>query len=77
MATGGDIAVEILYKDRGVVEGKGASVELEIPDAKLWSDETPELYQCRVTLSENGAVVDEVTESFGIRLIEWSVKGSL
>ncbi|HIT90661.1 MAG TPA: DUF4982 domain-containing protein, partial [Candidatus Merdenecus merdavium] len=40
-----------------------------------WCDTTPYLYQCKVSLLENGAVVDEVKENFGIRLIEWSAKG--
>ena len=58
-----------------IASGVGASCELDIPNAKLWSDETPYLYICRVTLKENGKTVDEVTERFGIRSIEWSPKG--
>ncbi len=45
------------------------------PDAKLWSDETPNLYTCRVTLSPNGAVVDTAEEIFGIRMVEWNPGG--
>lgn len=57
-------------------EGEGCACwELDIPDAILWSEESPSLYQCHVTLWENGKAVDEVTESFGIRLIEWSNRG--
>lgn len=74
-ANGGEIAVEIIGDGKVVAAGGGADVKLTVPDAKLWSDETPYLYQCRVTLTENGNVVDEVTESFGIRLVEWSNKG--
>lgn len=44
--------------------------ELEIPKAKLWSDESPNLYVCRVTVGN-----DVVTEHFGIREIKWSPKG--
>jgi hypothetical protein len=78
--TGGDtVCVEILYNGKPVADGvvidSGKSVEIPIPDAKLWSDETPVLYQCRVTLLENGVPVDEARETFGIRLVEWSVKG--
>ena len=58
-----------------VAAGNGASVELDIPDATLWSDETPNLYTAHVTLNKDGEVVDEVTETFGIRVVEWSPKG--
>lgn len=72
----GEIKVEIMdAADVVIAAGNGASVELEIPDAKLWSDETPDLYTAHVTLSKDGAVVDEVTETFGIRFIEWSPRG--
>ncbi len=72
----GEIAVTILDPDgKKVASGLGASLELEIPQAKLWSDETPSLYTCHVTLTADGVLSDEVTESFGIRKIEWSPKG--
>lgn len=74
-ATGGEIAVEILDGGKVVASGAGASMELDIPDAKLWSDETPYLYTCHVTLADDGQVEDEVTERFGIRKVEWSPKG--
>ena len=53
------------------------SLQLEIPDAKLWSAETPELYQAVVTLTRGEKVYDEVTESFGIRTIEVSPEKGL
>ena len=74
-ATAGEIAVEILDGNTVVATGAGPSCELSIPNARLWSDETPNLYTCRVTLTQGGKVVDEVTEAFGIRIIEWSPKG--
>lgn len=74
-ATDGEIAVKILDGGKVVASGTGASVELDIPDAKLWSDETPYLYTCHVTLADHGQVVDEVTEKFGIRRVEWSPRG--
>lgn len=73
--TGGEIAVEILDGSKVIASGTGASMELDIPDAKLWSDETPFLYTCHVTLTDHGQVVDEVTERFGIRKVEWSPGG--
>lgn len=74
-AVGGEISVEILDGASTVASGKGASCEMEIKGAKLWSDETPNLYTCRVTLTENGEMMDVVNENFGIRIIEWSPKG--
>ncbi|MGN0350239.1 MAG: glycoside hydrolase family 2 TIM barrel-domain containing protein [Roseburia sp.] len=52
-----------------------ASIILDIPDAKLWSDESPHLYLCRVTLKEDGKVVDEANEKFGIRMLSWNKNG--
>ena len=49
---------------------------LEIPDAKLWSVESPELYVCRVSY-EGAQDRDEVTETFGIRTISWGKEGFL
>ena len=62
--------VEILDGDDVVASGFGDCVELTVPNAKLWSDETPNLYICRVS---NGD--DQLCETFGICKIEWSAKG--
>lgn len=72
----GEVVVEIFNSvGEMVADGTGTSLVLTIPNAKLWSDETPELYTAHVILNKGGVVADEVTESFGIRLIEWSPKG--
>lgn len=60
--------VEIL--DGEAVVASGVPGEIAVPGAKLWSDEAPNLYTCRVTLHE-----DVVEEKFGIREIKWSNKG--
>lgn len=62
--------VEILDGETVVASGDGETVVLEIPDAKLWSDETPYLYECRVTTD-----ADCACEYFGIRRVEWSNEG--
>lgn len=49
--------------------------ELEIPNAKLWSDETPDLYTIHVAAKAAGAIVDEAKDTFGIRIVEWNKKG--
>jgi len=75
MSTGGDIEVKIIYNGEEVAGGRGGALTLDIPNAKLWSDETPNLYQCRVTLREDGVIADEAVQIFGIRLVEWSAGG--
>ncbi|MBQ9663126.1 MAG: DUF4982 domain-containing protein [Oscillospiraceae bacterium] len=52
------------------VSGEGTDFELTIPDARLWSENTPYLYTAKVT---NGADSEEIP--FGIRKVEWSTKG--
>lgn len=43
---------------------------LSIPYAKLWSPESPHLYDLRVRLYDNYELLDEVTSYFGLRGIE-------
>lgn len=59
----------------GTIPSCSLGVELSIPDAKLWSDDAPNLYTYHVTQVVNGALTDEVTGTFGIRKVEWSPKG--
>ncbi|MBD5393200.1 MAG: glycoside hydrolase family 2 protein [Lachnospiraceae bacterium] len=73
--TGGDIGVEILDGNSVVASGEGSPLELEIPGAKLWSDETPNLYTCRVILTKGGEIVDSTEETFGVRTVHCDPKG--
>lgn len=72
-STAGEVQVEILDEGKTVCSSRTEAAErkacfrLEIPDAKLWSCETPKLYVCRATFGE-----DVVEETFGIRLLEWN-----
>ncbi|HHV11857.1 MAG TPA: glycoside hydrolase family 2 protein [Clostridiales bacterium] len=70
-----DVQVEILRDGVIAARGTGRETELDIPDAFLWSEESPELYECRVSLLSEGNIVDSVSEIFGIRKIEYSSKG--
>jgi len=72
---GGSMTFVIRYKGVIVVEGAGDEAIIDIPDARLWSDETPELYECTATLTENGEIADEASATFGIRMVEWSNEG--
>ncbi len=53
------------------ITGEGTSITLTIPNAKLWSDETPYLYNAKITAGEG----DTMEIPFGIRQITWSNKG--
>lgn len=73
--TDGEVAVAILDGEKTVATGSGTDCTIEIPDAKLWDDECPSLYTCRVTLSVDGTEQDTAQEVFGIRKIEWNKNG--
>ena len=73
--TGGDISVEIIEEENVIASAIGNNCNIEIKDAKFWSDDNPVLYQAHVTLTKNRIVVDEETVSFGIRKITYSTKG--
>lgn len=72
---GGEAKVTILDGNQVVAEASGDALELEIPEAKLWDEDNPFLYTCKVILRENGESVDSGEISFGIRKLEWSPKG--
>ena len=65
-----DAVVSIL--DGDAVLYKGSCGEIALPDAALWSAETPKLYNCRVETE-----TDCVTQRFGIRKLEWSAQSGL
>ena len=51
--------------------GEGTCIELTIPDAKLWSAKTPNLYVAKISAGED----DTAEIPFGIRQISWSNRG--
>jgi beta-galactosidase/beta-glucuronidase len=66
------VEVKILDGNTVISSGKGISgseVLLSVPEAKLWSPETPFLYDLKISLLQNGKVVDEVKSYFGMRKI--------
>ena len=50
------LEVEILFEGRKIATAQGNHAEIVIPDVKLWDEEHPDLYQCRVTLKKEGDV---------------------
>lgn len=72
----GDSAeVEIWDGDHLIIKKTGDDLELELPEAKLWSDETPYLYRCHVILRKDGIVIDEADQAFGVRLLHYDTTG--
>ena len=54
-------------------ESDGEAVfTLTLDNARLWTPETPNLYTCRVSFAD-----DEVSETFGVRKVEWGTDGFL
>ena len=45
-----------------------------LPDARLWTPETPTLYTARLSVLKNGRIIDSIEQRFGIR--EFSVEGT-
>ncbi|MCF7974167.1 MAG: beta-galactosidase [Phycisphaerae bacterium] len=70
-------SVEIKALDEGLVVARetgptGQTIDLRIPEARLWSPDAPHLYDLKVTLWQNDRPVDTVTSYFGMRKIEVS-----
>ncbi|WEV65857.1 glycoside hydrolase family 2 TIM barrel-domain containing protein [Bifidobacterium sp. ESL0764] len=74
-------------------EQGNATVAIDIPDAKLWSPEHPDLYTCQVTYeaengqfaaaddtgntNDTGTTTDTASTVFGIRTLDWGDNGFL
>ena len=64
----GDVFVEILDGENTVATACGTGeLIIEVPDAKLWNVDTPNLYKARVTFGD-----DVVPETFGVRTLTWT-----
>ena len=69
----GDIMeIKVLDKGKVVATGKSAAGEevlVALTDMKLWSPETPFLYDLEISLTRNGKVLDQVKSYVGMRKI--------
>ena len=70
-----DIQIEIFYQNEKVAEGQGEQANIDILDAHLWDADSPNLYQCIVTLKDGTKVIDAQSVTFGIRKLAWSTEG--
>lgn len=71
-AFGDVVEVKIFDGTKEVASAKASStekLEVSIPEAKLWSPESPFLYTMKVNLISNGVMVDQVNSYFAMRKI--------
>jgi len=54
-------------KNRAASGPLSPRLELAVKDARLWTPDTPFLYGLKLTVTHNGAVVDQVMSYFGMR----------
>jgi hypothetical protein len=72
---GDAVRIKILDGERLVAKAEDNAVELEIPNAKLWNAEHPDLYTAKVEILSDGKVTDTEVIEFGIRTLEWDTEG--
>ncbi len=70
---------DVVARTQGTVTGLSKLKCQEVPlpvatvkEPQLWSCDTPSLYTCDVVLKREGRVIDNVSDEFGIRTIEYS-----
>ena len=72
-AASGLVTIEVLDGDKPVASASGIAgtpVEVAMPEnVKLWTPDTPNIYELKVTLLENGKVVDEVESYAAMRKV--------
>ena len=71
-AFGDVVEVKVFDGIKEIASVKASStekLEVSVPDAKLWSPESPFLYTMKVNLISNGVVVDQVNSYFAMRKI--------
>lgn len=69
---GEEISVKVTNNGQPVLEKKfpvSAQLVLDVPSPKLWTPESPDLYQMEVTLLKSGKVLDKVDSYFAMRKV--------
>jgi beta-galactosidase/beta-glucuronidase len=67
------VKADVLVNNQVVATGEGSAsdpLKITIKDAKLWSPDSPFLYDLKLTLKVNDSTLDTVTSYFGMRKIE-------
>lgn len=71
---GTEVICEVFLDGKKAAEGCGTDFQAEIPDAKLWDAENPNLYTLKSRLMKQGVVIDESEIRFGIRSLAWDAE---
>lgn len=58
--------IKLKGEDKEIID-----LTLRVPDAKMWSSDSPNLYNLRLNLIERGNVRDSVNLEFGFRTLAW------
>jgi len=69
---GDELVITTMDKGKHISTGKtlpGELLSLDMPDANLWSPDSPFLYNIEIYLMRNGEMIDAVTSYFGMRKI--------
>lgn len=69
LAEGDVCRVNLLDKGAVIASAEGKNVTLNVPDMKLWSPDTPYLYDLEISILRNGKVVDSVMGYTAMRKI--------
>lgn len=72
-----NISVESAMVTLEAGESRKVMQQLTINNPKLWSTDTPNLYQAKVEIIADGKAIDENTETFGVRTVEYDSKNGL
>lgn len=57
---GDDCLIELIENGEVISSANGADVILNVENPKLWSPDSPHLYDLRITISRNGEILDQV-----------------
>lgn len=71
------ICVTILDGDHVMAKAEGADVTVALPEASLWSAENPVLYEALIDVACGEKIIDETSQIFGIRSLDWSAEKGL
>ncbi len=70
-----DTSAWIEIRDGEKTLAEGLPGDFDLSGARLWNENSPALYICRVTLKKEGQILDQAQTKFGIRLVEWNSQG--
>lgn len=53
-------------------EKKEITQYFNVPEAKAWSPDSPEIYTADISIKKDGIIIDNVSQRFGFRTLGWS-----